>query len=88
MEWQEKYKYQGGGAIALPLEEDTASYRYVMETATKNVLHPSVFQIVNYSTSEIEQSEYFSMEIKTPLEGDVLVDRRFIKKGFDDGIYR
>ena len=108
-EWKNKYKYIGRGALELPLEEGSKSYQYVMEMAKKHALHPSVFQISHYTKSEIEEAEYFRMDVMYPLElegteasdygtqytggcpnpkcrlgkklvGDVLVDRKFMKK--------
>jgi len=67
-EWQKEYEYSGTGALGLPLEEDSKSYHYVMDMAKKYDFHPGVDQIVHYTKSEIEKTDYFKMDIATPLE--------------------
>lgn len=67
-EWAKKYEYSGRSQLNLPLEQNSPSYQYVMEMAQKHDLHPTVFQIVNYTKLEIENSEYYEMRIPEPLE--------------------
>lgn len=52
----------------LPLEENSTSYNYVMEKAAEHEVHPIVCQIIHFTKSEIENCEYFTMNIMAPLE--------------------
>ena len=56
------------GQVALPLEENSPSFNYVMDVAEAHHLHPSVFQIVHYTPSELERVPFFRMMLPSPLE--------------------
>jgi len=67
-ELRKRYQYKGSGPLELPLEKDNPSYSYVIGMAQQNDQTPYVYQIVEYTKSEIEDSEYFQMSIHNPFE--------------------
>lgn len=63
-----KYPYRDFGALILPLEQNSQSYKTVMSICEEHQLHPSVFQTIDYTKTELERFEYYQMDIPTPLE--------------------